>query len=205
MRDARRRRESASTGIRTVCRLGVTIVWLLLAACGSTHRAASDATQSGDLIAGDLFGGGDLVRHDGQQPDLEGPDLLGDSLGGDDSASADLSPTDLADALDNDRLPTSCAEIGSTDCFSNYDCGDSSTRCEELTSSEESPICCVKGERGVGVAGTACTLAADCQSSICIDNLCSDICGSVADCPPKMQLCMAIAFSGSDDKWCFPQ
>lgn len=98
---------------------------------------------------------------------------------------------------------SSCSELSTTDCFSNLDCP-AERRCQNAGTELESVPCCVPGARGTGAAGTACTLELDCESAVCIEGLCSKTCTQDEDCPAGMKSCVPIAFSGSDDNWCFP-
>ncbi len=110
-----------------------------------------------------------------------------------------------------------CADIGATDCFSNYDCA-SGERCENVGTDDLPTACCTTGARGTGALGQGCLGEGDCASSVCIDNcdigvsctsgtcglFCSDVCTTDADCPASLPKCIAIAFSGTDDKFCTP-
>jgi len=97
-----------------------------------------------------------------------------------------------------------CADLSAPTCFSNYDCPNVSDRCENLGTELSTDVCCVPGARGTKVAGEACAKDIDCKSTICIDQLCSDTCKTIANCPSNMKVCKPIAFSGSSDFWCFP-
>lgn len=103
----------------------------------------------------------------------------------------------------------SCAEAGATDCFSNYDCPDASTRCENVGTVSEQVPCCVPGARGTGELGAPCTSEHDCKSSLCVEldggvSLCSDTCTSENECIAEMPECYPVAFSGSDLDFCLP-
>lgn len=107
----------------------------------------------------------------------------------------------------------SCAEApaGATECFSNDDCAAERT-CRNVGTSDLPVPCCVPGARGNLPAGAPCEPAtgeADCASSICIEGdtgaFCSAICADETDCPEGMRVCQPIAFSGSDESWCFPE
>lgn len=97
----------------------------------------------------------------------------------------------------------SCSELSTTDCFSNLDCP-AEQRCQNAGTELDPVPCCVPGARGTGAAGTSCTLELDCESAVCIEGLCSKTCTKDEDCPAGMKSCIPIAFSGSDDNWCFP-
>jgi len=97
----------------------------------------------------------------------------------------------------------SCSELSTTDCFSNLDCP-AERRCQNAGTELDPVPCCVPGARGTGAAGTSCTLELDCESAVCIEGLCSKTCTKDEDCPEGMKSCIPIAFSGSDDNWCFP-
>ena len=108
---------------------------------------------------------------------------------------------------DSGPPPTACSEISAVSCFSSYECA-TAERCETVNA-DFGLACCTTGARGTGAAGVPCTTGSDCQSAICINRndgayYCSATCSSVADCPANMQQCLAIAFSGSPDDWCFP-
>jgi len=98
---------------------------------------------------------------------------------------------------------SSCSELSTTDCFSNLDCP-AERRCQNAGTELDPVPCCVPGARGTGAAGTSCTLELDCESAVCIEGLCSKTCTKDEDCPEGMKSCIPIAFSGSDDNWCFP-
>ncbi len=101
-----------------------------------------------------------------------------------------------------------CTDIGAVDCFSNYDCADVATRCENVGTPNLPVACCVSGARGTGALGDVCVSENDCKSSLCIDTgqsmLCSDICSGTAACIPALAKCTTIAFSGTTDKFCIP-
>lgn len=95
------------------------------------------------------------------------------------------------------------------DCFSNYDCPDPGTRCENQGTPDLAVPCCVPGARGTGAVGDPCAGENDCKSSLCFEigsaNVCTDVCQSAAACPmPPFQSCGPIQFSGSNDKFCLP-
>ncbi len=97
----------------------------------------------------------------------------------------------------------SCDEAGLESCFSNYDCSQG-TVCEDI-SDGEGIACCVPGALGPGQAGDPCQRESDCETAVCIDNLCSNLCMNPGDCPEGMQDCRLIMFSESEDMWCFPE
>lgn len=105
---------------------------------------------------------------------------------------------------------TACADIGATECFSNYDCPNMADRCENQGTPSDQVPCCVPGARGAGLAGDPCTGENDCKSSLCFEissgNVCSDVCTSSGECPkpPFDGGCGPIAFSGSNDDFCLP-
>lgn len=103
----------------------------------------------------------------------------------------------------------SCAEAGATDCFSNYDCPDASTRCENVGTASEQVPCCVPGARGTGELGATCTNENDCKSSLCIEidpqtSVCTDACTNEDICAAPLPECTYIFGSGSDDDFCMP-
>jgi hypothetical protein len=123
-------------------------------------------------------------------------------------AGADTSAPDLSlgDLFRSDA--GTCAELSATDCFSNLDCS-SDRRCQSLDG-VGLVVCCLPGPRGTKAAGDPCTGAIECASAVCIakgqdPSVCSKDCQSEADCPTGMKDCKTIAFSGSPQKWCFPQ
>ncbi len=101
-----------------------------------------------------------------------------------------------------------CSDVGAKDCFSNYDCPDAATRCENAGTASAPVACCLAGARGTKAVGEACTSENDCASSLCLDtgsgSLCSDKCAGPADCVPALSKCIVIAFLGSNDKFCTP-
>lgn len=125
------------------------------------------------------------------------------------SSSGDGSSADASSSSSGGPI-MACADIGATDCFSNYDCPDLATRCENQTTAGDEIPCCVPGARGAGEAGDPCTGENDCKSSLCIDDggsaeFCTDVCSSLAECPmPPFESCAPIAFSGSNDDFCLP-
>jgi hypothetical protein len=101
-----------------------------------------------------------------------------------------------------------CSEIPAADCFSSFDCADAADRCENRGTADVAVPCCVKGARGTGKLGESCTGENDCVSALCVGDapmlLCTDRCMADAECPAALPKCIAIAFSGSDDKFCTP-
>lgn len=107
----------------------------------------------------------------------------------------------------------SCAEAPGqpAECFSNSDCpGD--RVCRNIGASDFEVPCCVPGARGQLPGGSPCEPAVGettCASSICIEGstgaFCSTTCQQAADCPVGMQVCQFIAFSSSEEMWCFPE
>ena len=106
-----------------------------------------------------------------------------------------------------------CGEISSVDCFSNLDCGEALS-CRNV-GTEASPVaCCVDAVRGDRALGAVCDPAhgeAQCESGLCLEGdtvdggaRCTGPCDADADCPPGLDRCIPIAFSGSDRKFCFP-
>ena len=135
----------------------------------------------------------------------------GDAPSGDSQPGGDPAPGDNAPRGDARIVATSCAEISAADCFANHECPPAE-RCQSVSATPGDVVCCVTGPRGTAAAGTACGAVNGelfCDSGICIDNgtvsLCSKTCTAIADCPLGMKRCMAIAFSGSADDWCFPE
>lgn len=127
--------------------------------------------------------------------------------GAGDAAAGDASTPDAAA-----QGPfASCAEIPADACFANPDCP-ADRLCRSVGASVGEVVCCVVGPRGEVAAGEPCDVEqgeTQCASAICIEvngtALCSKTCTSPADCPASMQRCMFIAFSESNDMWCFPE
>lgn len=180
---------------------------------GTTGPGPSGGHPSGgDLIpAGDAQAGGEPTGHDA-------------AVGGAVVPAPDAAPPTSPPTTDATVSPppasdlgtgyASCAEapVGVTECFSNRDCpADRSCRNIGVPGGLEVP-CCVEGPRGTLPAGSRCDPASgesQCASSICIDGatgaFCSDVCQIPEDCPEGMRVCQYIAFSSSDDLWCFPE
>ena len=121
-----------------------------------------------------------------------------------DSSDAATSDAAIADSASPDA-------ISETTCFSNQDC-ELSQRCENIGSDENPDVRCVSGERGTLAAGENCDPGLgelQCASSICIDasaeSFCSETCTGDETCPEGMQRCIYIAYSDSNDMWCFPE
>lgn len=150
--------------------------------------------------------------------DSQAPDARGDLPTASDRSSAPVEarPAEarLADraaesiAIPDHGLVTSCAAIGSKECFANLECA-ADRRCKNVGTASDPIACCVPGLRGTKAAGELCTSEDDCASAVCIAksgaSRCSKDCASVADCPTGMKDCKAIAMSGSSRKWCFPE
>lgn len=107
----------------------------------------------------------------------------------------------------------SCAEApgAANDCFSNFECAEDRI-CRNIGSADLETPCCVPGPRGTLPAGSPCEPAVGettCASSVCIEGdsgaFCSTTCQQAADCPAGMQVCQFIAFSTSEEMWCFPE
>jgi hypothetical protein len=103
----------------------------------------------------------------------------------------------------------SCAEAGAPDCFSNYDCADASTRCENVGTADAQVACCVPGARGTGELGATCTGENDCKSSLCIEidadtSVCTDACDDTAPCSAPLPECSYIFGSNSELDFCLP-
>ncbi len=156
----------------------------LAAACSGTPADHTDATSA-----------------DVSLPDAAARDAMRIDVGPGDDAEPDGAVPDAAPV-------TSCDQMGSAECFSNYDCPET-MRCENVGPVSDPVPCCVAGARGAGRAGEPCQSEGDCASGICIEHegsgRCSDRCARPEDCPAGMQRCIHVALSGSDDKWCFPE
>jgi hypothetical protein len=86
-----------------------------------------------------------------------------------------------------------CAELTLVECFSSAGCG-ADERCQNLEGKDPVPniTCCVKGARGAGAAGDACTTEFDCESGLCIDGeTCSKECTDDSECPTSLPKCNA--------------
>ncbi len=177
---------------------------LLVIAAGLVASSCSDDSSNGhnparDAAVIDAAGNGD---RDAGALDA-GPADAG-------QGDADRMDAEPADAASQDAAPVaSCTDIDSQECFSNLDCPDLATRCENVGSETDPVACCVTGPRGTGQAGQPCLSENDCASAVCIEHngqqVCSTSCNGPEDCPEGMKNCILVAFSGSDDKWCFPQ
>lgn len=122
-----------------------------------------------------------------------------------DAAAADTNREDAAH-----QIVAACSEINARDCFANMDCPEQQ-RCQNMGRADLSVPCCVDGQRGQDPVGHECSMQdgeLTCASGLCIDGLagtlCSGTCDDVNDCPDNMQLCQFIAYSNSDEQWCFP-
>ncbi|MBW2733578.1 MAG: hypothetical protein JRH20_14415 [Deltaproteobacteria bacterium] len=159
-----------------------------LVACSDESGPAPDRgmDQSVDLI------NVDLPTVDGQVDSVETSDM----------GAADIVSGDIAAGV--------CTPLGANECFSNLECI-ADRRCEEVDIGEgELFPCCVVATRGTLEAGETCSDENQCASAICIsagsaDGRCSQTCTEATDCPEGMQDCKLIAFSNSDDRWCFPE
>jgi len=103
----------------------------------------------------------------------------------------------------------SCADISATECFSNYDCSNAATRCQNMGTSDWPVACCVNGARGQGALGHPCTNENDCASSLCLETtpqwLCSDRCPDLpAQCIAALPNCVAIPVTGGSFSFCSP-
>jgi hypothetical protein len=106
-----------------------------------------------------------------------------------------LESAGLSDECGGGELPESCDEIGAEACFTNDDCQDASTRCQNV--GIDLP-CCVPGERGAGVPGDDCTSENDCSSALCIESYCApSTCETNTDCPTELPCCIAIGGVGN--------
>ncbi|MCA9564020.1 MAG: hypothetical protein KC561_11050 [Myxococcales bacterium] len=152
---------------------------------GGCWAPSSDAGEQGDMA----------MESDVTSSDAESDFTMSEDSSSDDAVAGDA----LADAFIQ-----SCDEISATDCFSNYDC-DAEEVCNNQGSEVFPVACCVPGTRGDGEAGDNCQVENDCETAVCIEGVCSDTCESVENCPENMPTCAPIAFSGSDDDWCFPE
>ncbi len=156
------------------------------------------------------------ARVDGRR-DLSASDLAASDLAASDHAGQREARPPDGHAADRAReaavtpdygVVKSCAAIGSKECFGSVECA-ADQRCKNLGTSSDPVVCCVPGARGPKAAGEACSGEDECASAVCIaksgPSLCSKDCTSAADCPTGMKSCIAIAFSGSSLKWCFPE
>ncbi len=182
--------------------MGLVVAGLLgLAGCddeGEGGAGAVDAaTLDGALPGGDRGVTADVGGRLDAAPMRDAAPAL------DAAATPDVAPP--PDAAPTPDGGLTCA--GGEGCFSNNECP-ADQRCANVGTEEEPVTCCVVGARGQLPAGSDCSDGAGertCASAICIDGLCSTTCGAPEDCPVGMRACMPIAFSGSDDSWCFPE
>ena len=86
----------------------------------------------------------------------------------------------------------SCDEGGFTSCFDNTTC-EATERCQNLAAQGLPEVaCCVRGARGAGTTGDACSSDNDCETSICIERnddpaICSESCGGPGECPEPLE------------------
>jgi hypothetical protein len=190
---------------------------------GTTNPTPTGGQSTGGtaIPAGDAQTGGSPGNDDAAVGGTTGGALGGAMVPTPDAAPPTAPPTASPDpdagALpepDPDTGYESCAEapVGVTECFSNRDCpADRICRNIGVPGGLEVP-CCVEGARGALPAGAPCEPAlgeTQCASSICIEGetgaFCSDVCRTPEDCPEGMRVCQYIAFSTSEDLWCFPE
>ncbi|QDG52211.1 hypothetical protein FIV42_16125 [Persicimonas caeni] len=190
----------------------VCVVVLSLGVCVGTVGCSDDDDSSNN--GADTGTVADTGTEDASEEADAIEDASGEDSGGEDASGEDAGGEDASseDASDEDTGPVaSCEEIGASTCFSNFDCVDA-RRCENVGTDTDPVACCVIGERGTKAAGESCdpeTGETECASSLCIEGdtqaLCSTQCESVDDCPEGMKDCKSIAFSGTPDKFCFPE
>ena len=163
---------------------------------GQTSAGAAIAGQgvAGEVIAGEVTSG---VMSAGEA--IAGEAIAGESAPG----NSPLPPETPVEA---------CAEFGATECFANNEC-ELDARCQDVGAPGFPVSCCVRGARGQGMTGDACSDTdgqLTCASSICVmlegasEGFCSGECLSESDCPETLPRCIPIAFSGNDSMWCFP-
>lgn len=132
-----------------------------------------------------------------------------------DGGITDAIPDAIADAMPDVAPdigpPSTCAELGRTECFGHPDCA-AADRCENLGSDAQPLPCCVPGPRGELPAGASCAEVDGqiaCASGVCIESdsasLCSAPCLTPADCPPTLPRCVPFPFGGTAFDWCFPE
>lgn len=155
------------------------VVAVLLCGCVVSNGQNGDAAQAEDGGNGDSGQGADGAIADAPRPDWQGV--------------------------------TDCSEIGAISCFSNLDCAEAN-RCQNVGTELDPVPCCIAGQRGTVEPGQDCDEGegeTQCDTAICITNSsgsrCSTTCQGPNDCPQGMQSCTFIAFSESDDMWCFPE
>jgi hypothetical protein len=177
---------------------------------GGTAGTSSDAAPDTTADASPNDSAADTAS-DGSTPDVQ-PDTMPDGQPVDSPAEAsdaelETGPDAPADVQPDIGPVSSCDELGAIPCFANAECDDVE-RCENAGTELDPVACCVPGPRGTGQAGSLCDSENDCESGVCIaesgDGMCSKTCETEADCPDGMKDCTYIAFSGSDDDWCFP-
>jgi len=178
---------------------------------GGSGGTASDAAPDTTPEASPNDGSADTAS-DGLPPDVQ-PDTMPDVQAVDSPAEVasdaelETGPDAPADVKPDIGPVSSCDELNAISCFANAEC-DGAERCENAGTELDPVSCCVPGPRGTGQAGSLCDSENDCESGVCIsgsgDGMCSKTCETEADCPDGMKDCTYIAFSGSDDDWCFP-
>lgn len=172
--------------------------------------SACDTTPSTSASGGATSSSTDGATTSATSSDASSASSTDASSGVGSTSSASGTASSTASSSGSGGPITACADIGATECFSNYDCPSMGDRCENKGTPNDQVPCCVPGVRGAGVAGAPCTSENDCKSSLCFElsssNVCSDVCTSSGECPkpPFAGGCGPIAFSGSNDEFCLP-
>jgi hypothetical protein len=183
-------------------------------ATGGTAIPAGDAQTGGSATAQDAAVGGAVVPLTDAAPPTSPPTSPPETDAAVGGAVVPMTDAAVPPGPDLGTGYGSCAEapVGVTECFSNRDCP-AGRVCRNIGVPGDVEVpCCVEGPRGDLPAGTPCDPArgeTQCASSICIEGdtgaFCSDVCQTPEDCPEGMRVCQYIAFSTSEDLWCFPE
>ncbi len=177
---------------------------------GNNDNNTSGVTDAADDTATDTPTDTSGSTDTGDESDTTTSTDTGDDTSEDDTGSGEDTGSGDDTGSGGDAGGT-CDERGGSTCFSNFDCVDGRI-CKNIGTDDEPDPCCILGERGTKSAGETCnpdTGEEECASAICIEGdsqaLCSTRCDGVEDCPDGMKDCKSIAFSGTPDKFCFPE
>lgn len=185
-------------------RLGLVLFLLVLAACSSDESTdkgdsgAADGAAAHDTGMGGIGGDEQQGGAGGETPGTGG--TAGEELGTGGTAGEEPGTGGTAGeepgtggtagtaGSGGGARVGDCADIDAKWCASNYECEDTTTRCEDVGKPGDDVSCCVPGERGTKKVGEACTSSNDCASGMCIDeSMCGDVCKKDEDCPNTMR------------------
>jgi hypothetical protein len=182
--------------------------FFLLCSCGASNSGTSGtAGAGGDVTSSGANGGSASTGGSGSvggAASVGGASVGGGcNVGGSNVGGSNVGGGSAGGGIE------ACSDIGATECFSNYDCPNASDRCENQGTLKLPVACCVPGPRGNAGVGQACNGENDCKSSLCLDlgechGVCTDICTNANECTATLPDCINLAFSGTDDKFCFP-